>query len=607
MKKFLKNLVHPLKDLHFSQRMFLVYIIGGIIPLLAASLYTNFGMRKMMIDLRTESQSNEVLAMGDSIRESVTVLNNVARLLCLNDDLEELATKDYPDRTALYQDYYNLSVITEYLNYYQQDISKINVYIHNPSVDSDDLGRMEGISYLDSSVMSKSWYLETVRNRGQSYWFYTVDPETTQSSIQVSRAMWSAEGEVAGVVTILLQESKTWDVLQDCKTDTALMYNDGNALNANYDFNHKHPFLSNSLSKQNKNHYSQKVSYGGEEYLLTYDRIVPPSSKNYYSIVSIQEYSDIMTLPNRITLQAFIPELVCMALSVILIMVFTYSYEKRLNAMRIQMHRVAQGEYDLVEPLEGNDEVGDLYQELEKMMEDIQKLISNVVIEQVQKEKLHTRQKEVEFQMLASQINPHFLYNTLETIRMKAVVNKQPEIVELVKMLAKTMRYNIQVRDRLVTLHSELEMVGYYLKIQEYRFGDRIQSEVVVEPDVDRDTKMMPLIIQPFVENAFVHGLEEAEQGGMLRVHVTQEQDVIRIVVQDNGVGMDYYRLGELKKSLQEGEDESNQSHIGMRNVNQRLKMFYGEEAGIFVESEKNLGTKIVIFFPVQTEKDENL
>lgn len=605
MKNFIKNRIHPLKDLHFSHRMFLVYIIGGIIPLLAASIYTNFGMRRMMIDLRTESQSNEVQAMGDSIRESVTVLNNVARLLCLSDDLEELATKDYPNKTALFQDYHNLSVITDYLNYYQQDISAINVYIHNSSVDSKDLDRMEGISYLDGSIMSKSWYRETVRNKGQSYWFYTVDLNSARSLIQVSRAMWSDEGEVAAVVTILLQESKTWDSLQSYGVDTALMYNDGNALTANYDFNHMYPFLSNSLSKKNKNHYTERVMDGGEEYLLTYDRIVPPSSPNYYSIVSIQEYSDIMALPNRITMQAFIPELVCMALSIILIMIFTHSYERRMNSLRTQMHRVAQGEYDLVEALEGNDEVGDLYQELEKMMEDIQKLISNVVVEQVQKEKIHTRQKEVEFQMLASQINPHFLYNTLETIRMKAVVNKQPEIVELVKMLAKTMRYNIQVTDRLVTLRSELEMVGYYLKIQEYRFGDRIRSEITVDPEVDRETQMMPLIIQPFVENAFVHGLEEAGQGGLLHIHVTQEQDMLRIVVQDNGVGMDYYQLGELRKSLQ--EDDSSQSHIGMRNVDQRLKMFYGGKYGIFVESEKNSGTKIVIIFPIEASNDKNL
>lgn len=100
----------------------------------------------------------------------------------------------------------------------------------------------------------------------------------------------------------------------------------------------------------------------------------------------------------------------------------------------------------------GNDEIGEIYARLGTMMDDIQDLTESMVEEKVQKEKMHTRQKEVEFKMLASQINPHFLYNTLETIRMKARVNHQPEIEDLVKMLAKIMRRNIQVSHKLVSL-----------------------------------------------------------------------------------------------------------------------------------------------------------
>ena len=160
------------------------------------------------------------------------------------------------------------------------------------------------------------------------------------------------------------------------------------------------------------------------------------------------------------------------------------------------MHRVAQGEYDKVEALEGEDEIGELYRELENMATDIRELTEHMVEEQVQKEKIHTKQKEVEFKMLASQINPHFLYNTLETIRMKAVVNKQPEITDLVKMLAKILRYSIQATAQSKTLASEIQMVQYYLKIQDYRFGDRITSEVIVDDDVNTEIPVMPLIIQ---------------------------------------------------------------------------------------------------------------
>ena len=188
---------------------------------------------------------------------------------------------------------------------------------------------------------------------------------------------------------------------------------------------------------------------------------------------------------------------------------------------------------------------------------------------------------------------------------MKAVVNHQPEIVELVKMLAKTMRYNIQVTDRLVRLKEELLMVEYYLKIQEYRFGDRIKSELVIDPEVDVKAYILPLTIQPFVENAFVHGLEQKEKDGELTIHVYKEENEIYIEIKDNGCGMDYYELGALRKNMR--DENGDDTHIGVRNVSQRIHILYGSEYGVEVYSTKNIGTKVLIHIPYQMENTQNV
>ncbi len=172
-------------------------------------------------------------------------------------------------------------------------------------------------------------------------------------------------------------------------------------------------------------------------------------------------------------------------------------------------------------------------------------------------------------------------------------------------MLAKTMRYNIQVTDRQVTLKEELQMVEYYLKIQEYRFGDRITSEMKVEQDVDIKAYILPLIIQPFVENAFVHGLEEKEKDGKLWVHVYKKEMKIYIEIKDNGIGMDYYELGHLRKMLR--DENGDQNHIGVRNVNQRIRILYGSDYGVQVDSQKNMGTKVTISIPYQMEDNQNV
>lgn len=600
-----KKRFHLFKDMKFLHRMILIYLIGGIIPLLVMSIYTNMQTRKMMIKLTEETQAEELSVFSSSIRESMTVLDNVARLLCSNDEILKLTTRKYKNKTQFYSDYRKANTVMEdYINFYEQDISSINLFLDNPTIDTYDLNRINNLSYFKQSVRTQTWYKETVDCVDEGYWYFgaTSGDNEKDQTMQISRAVRDDDDDVVGIVVIQIQYDKV--TLNEQRQDTAILYDDyywisGNCSSLDY------PFLKEEIQKINKSRVTKQISYGVEEYLISYERLQMDGSDDYYSVVSVQNYQDIMAEVNQISMQAFIPEIIGMIVSALLIFAFAASYSNRMFQLRVQMHHVAQGEYDEVERIEGNDEIGELYTELEQMMQDIRLLMSNVVDEQVQKEKLHTKQKEVEFKMLASQINPHFLYNTLETIRMKAVVNHQPEIVELVKMLAKTMRYNIQVTDRLVTLKEELQMVEYYLKIQEYRFGDRITSELTIDSDVDMKARILPLTLQPFVENAFVHGLEEKACDARLVIHVYKKKDDIFIEIRDNGKGMDYYELGHLRKIMK--DEQGNDNHIGVRNVNQRIRLLFGGEYGVEVDSEKNVGTKVVIHIPYQTEIDQNV
>lgn len=600
-----KKRFHLFKDMKFLHRMILIYLIGGIIPLLVMSIYTNMQTRKMMIKLTEETQAEELSVFSSSIRESMTVLDNVARLLCSNDEILKLTTRKYKNKTQFYSDYRKANTVMEdYINFYEQDISSINLFLDNPTIDTYDLNRINNLSYFKQSVRTQTWYKETVDCVDEGYWYFgaTSGDNEKDQTMQISRAVRDDDDDVVGIVVIQIQYDKV--TLNEQRQDTAILYDDyywisGNCSSLDY------PFLKEEIQKINKSRVTKQISYGVEEYLISYERLQMDGSDDYYSVVSVQNYQDIMAEVNQISMQAFIPEIIGMIVSALLIFAFAASYSNRMFQLRVQMHHVAQGEYDEVERIEGNDEIGELYTELEQMMQDIRLLMSNVVDEQVQKEKLHTKQKEVEFKMLASQINPHFLYNTLETIRMKAVVNHQPEIVELVKMLAKTMRYNIQVTDRLVTLKEELQMVEYYLKIQEYRFGDRITSELTIDSDVDMKARILPLTLQPFVENAFVHGLEEKACDARLVIHVYKKKDDIFIEIRDNGKGMVYYELGHLRKIMKDEQGDDN--HIGVRNVNQRIRLLFGGEYGVEVDSEKNVGTKVVIHIPYQTEIDQNV
>lgn len=287
-------------------------------------------------------------------------------------------------------------------------------------------------------------------------------------------------------------------------------------------------------------------------------------------------------------------------ISLIIIVAFSYHYSNRLTAFQRVMNKTAAGDFDNLELIDGHDEISELYRDLNTLINSIQHLVSTVYEEQVQKERLYSRQKDVEFKMLASQINPHFLYNTLETIRMKARCSGEKEIEELVKMLAKIMRRNIQVGDKLVTLKSELELVEYYLRIQQYRFGERIHYSIDVKCDIEF-LKIMPLLIQPVVENAFVHGLETKEGEGEIRI-VVERTDRLRIHIIDNGNGMSEAKLNEIIESLNDFS-KLDRNHIGLNNVNQRIKLLYGDDYGIFIKSKAGEGTTVIIEIPEDITK----
>lgn len=597
LKQKIKNKVKGGLRLH--NRMILIYIIGGMLPFIAASLYTNAKNQSNMIKLNKNTQESEIEILKRQISESMTVAVDVLNQLYVSSAVNDVTRKTY-DSIFDFENECNarLGIIDRYLSYYKRDISDIKIFVDNKPISAN-----KYFFYLGDAVKTENWYKPTIERNGDVCWNYGVGRTTRQKHIQVTRAMKDKYGKIIAVLCVQLQNDFIIDTISDRSMHTVLLYNDSEIIYTNYAMDDDTPFLAERLKKKKQHEYAGQITVGVEDYLLVYNKIYPRikgyeyEDPPHFTITTIERFQDLTSSININSLKSYTAVIVGLFASVILILVFSKMYSNRMELLRKQMHYVAIGEYDKVTPIEGTDEIAELYKEVEKMRDDNRELMQKIVEEQVQKEKIHTKQREVEFKMLASQINPHFLYNTLETIRMKAKINKEPEIEELVKMLAKIMRRNIQVSDKKVTLKSEVQLIEYYLKIQNYRFGDRIHSQVIVDDDVEQDAKVLPLIIQPFVENAFVHGLESSEDGGNLTVHVSRDMGVIVVTIEDDGVGMDYYQLGKLRYAINSGE-AAEKGHIGVSNVNQRLKLQYGEQFGVTVDSTLGKGTKITIMMP---------
>ncbi len=595
-KNFLKRF--RFRNIRFRERMLLIYIIGGIIPFLLAILYSNARSRTIMLDQTKEAEMEEIALISSSISQSMRVAEQASDHIYGDEEVRQiisrLKNKEYKSQEDFERDCRKMDFIDEYLDYFQENIADIIIYVENSDRTSN-----RYITFVDSdTIKAKHWYNYTASYEGNVYWSYDIDKRSGQKTMQMTRCIPNEKGGMLGILQIVLEMNEFSGKLSKREEGTAILSGNDEAIVRNFPLGKTEKHIIGKLKDFKREEDSLLMNFWTQRHLLTYQRIYGRSGMEYYTVASIQNYRDIMSNVSRTNFVSLTTVAVGLVISIGLILFFSILFENRIQKLFQQMHRVATGEYEKVEPLEGTDEVGLIFGELEQMMKEIQVLTEQVVQEQVQKERLHTRQKEVEFKMLADQINPHFIYNTLETIRMKAKMNRQPEIEELVKMLAKIMRRNIQAGPQMVTLSSELELTENYLVIQKYRFGDRIISSMTVDERVDLDCMVLPLIMQPFVENAFVHGLEFVDGRGVLGIHIMQEEEEIHIMIEDNGVGIDNESLAKIQKDLREGASTDSR-HVGINNVNQRIRIKYGSEYGVAMDSQVGKGTRIMLCFPV--------
>lgn len=217
--------------------------------------------------------------------------------------------------------------------------------------------------------------------------------------------------------------------------------------------------------------------------------------------------------------------------------------------------------------------------------------------------------KHAELLALQNQINPHFLYNTLEAIRGDALSEGMDEIADTTEALSTFFRYTISDTGNLVTLEDELENIENYFKIQKYRFGEKLCLQVDFPEDYAKllQCKVPKLTLQPIVENAVYHGLESKDTGGLVLISIDSTRSKLLISIQDDGVGLPEFELQKLNERLAQPEEkpaEKKKGSIALTNVSRRIKLLFGEEYGIHLFSIPGVGTDVQVTVPVILETD---
>lgn len=361
-----------------------------------------------------------------------------------------------------------------------------------------------------------------------------------------------------------------------------------------YEYNHLPEVdlsqLTFRLNQAESNSSQQVMKLGGQSFLTEVQMLENPG----YRIVGI--------LPQSLVIQETVKArntfIVCIVAALVLMILISYVISKKLmkkiKKLVKVMKTVQEGNLDTQVVIEGNDEIAELGKDFNIMLTRINELIATVY-------KTEILQKDALLKALENQVNPHFLYNTLETIKMMAEINREREISDALTSLGSMVRYNLTKDNRLVLITEEVEQIRSYCNLQNLMMNGRLELICTMEEWI-YSLKMLKLILQPIVENAILHGFRNFDGQCIIRISAEADQDHIRFTICDNGNGMERGKLVALKERLTSNtENPMHQSEngIGLSNVNDRLKLKYGSGYGIEVDSEAGAGTRVDIWLPL--------
>jgi len=312
---------------------------------------------------------------------------------------------------------------------------------------------------------------------------------------------------------------------------------------------------------------------------------------NTWKIVTVASMEDLLDSQSEYRLQLIILAVMSTLGLYILACIYGRYNAKRIKSLAKQIHVVENGNFDVSCVVDSADEIGELQTSFNYMVRKINALMKEQYM-------MGKNLNAMELKVLQEQINPHFLYNTLDLILWTAKRNDMEQVCDIVIKLSKLYRISLSNGSDYIDLKNEIEHVRLYTELQNLRFSKKINLTVNIEKSLE-NYKIMKLLLQPIVENSILHGISNSDvEQGEINISAAINEDMVQIIVTDNGIGMSKSTIYRLMTYDEFHTDKENLGGYGLRNVINRLKLYYDNQAQISFESAPNKGTKVIISIP---------
>lgn len=585
----MKKIKQRINDIRLQNKLVIIYVVTGLIPLIVLFVFAYCQMRNILMDRDLKSIKGALEQSVATVDGQIEVYDNLSNYITFNDTLSGVLSYDYKSTYEMYN-----QIVTTFdpmlssLKYFHNDINRVTIYVDKAIKHDTTIAPIE-------EIKDRPFYNSATEST-KIQWFVDEDSRTLVSARKMSTL------DQLGILGIMyidvdydsMMSSFTGGLEQNC--GMVVLDADGRVICSSDTFeNNNTRYRLNSkklLSLIDGAEWDDDTCGNTEGYSV----VKKESSITGWTVYVYEPRKLVLRSANSMITMIVVAFVVAVA-GAAAASIFTIGFiTRRINKLKNSMAKVENGDFDAVINTQDKDEIGDLIHSFNSMTTQIKNLITQVYEGRIS-------QKESEMRALRAQINPHFLYNSLSLINWKAIEYEQEDISEITLALSNYYRTSLNKGKNILSFEQELSNMQSYLKIQQIMHDNSFDVVINVSEEV-MPCESLNLILQPLVENAIDHGIDLlTDRKGIITVEAKMQTDeegkkLVCVTVSDNGVGMD-------KETAQNFLTVQSKGY-GARNVNDRIRLYYGESYHLEVQSIPDEGTTITIKFPAKPYNTKN-
>ncbi len=568
--------------LKLNTKFLIMYIFCVILPLVITDLFLFRSVFEAELSNQKYYRETAIEAYTGYLEDLLNYDATVATAIDLNKNLNSFINTEYDIPYNYYNTYVNTVSNSFFSTMSDMNQDRLVIYSDNPTM-------MSGHYFHNlSEAKREAWYDDYV-NSGKKeavYVYYDNEPvvlTTDRDRFIYVRRMSNTRSTITKIVTIEHKRSRITKALDDIPANCSMYLCCGDyVLYSNHEIN---PDYESVLSKAADEKYMSVKEY-----------------EKYGNVFEIYAFTDDMAVMTVI--RNNIPVLLAIIVFTLLIPIVIMKLLEKSITSRIRILEKAFGEsgneiFQPIKEIKGTDEISSLMHNYNRIVDINNELTNTIYKDKLREQESDIARKNAELLALQSQINPHFLFNALESIRMHSILKGETETAEMVQRLAVMQRQNVEWHEDSVTIEEEEEFINAYLQLQSYRFGERISFDIEIS-DECKKILIPKLTLVTFVENACIHGIESKSTQGWIFVRVYMKDKQLIIEVEDTGDGMDEKEVDLLQQNMNNVTIDTikKAKHVGILNACLRIRMMFKEQARFVIESEKGIGMSVIIMIP---------